>query len=331
MKKKLVVCFALVLLLFSCNVMSVFAEEMEEITQEELQFIEETTTMINTDLWNNNTFVEYELNSLIEEVNDLGADGEEYARRLEEIRDEYLYEYDEVETVNMVGFGFVRIRILRIAVASIIAWFRHKGCYLAAELLTFAKYNNDTSTEYIPYYGYIVKNTSGYSDIISKEEESDSYTFESRSGKYNADAYYSLHTVNYEKEFDFDTNGDLILTQLNIADVYDFNYSRQYSGIAGAAVNTMYIAQRVGVITPYNVLISIEVQISHDKNKKDCNDNSCGSVCGGSYCDRRVVVYKSHTDKTEKKMGLFRSVCNQVAVFDIGYGVPRRRRVLFRL
>lgn len=44
---------------------------------------------------------------------------------------------------------------------------------------------------------------------------------------------------------------------LTISDKYDYDINPDYQGIAGTTVNTMYLAQQMGVIVPFKVLIEI--------------------------------------------------------------------------
>jgi hypothetical protein len=67
------------------------------------------------------------------------------------------------------------------------------------------------------------------------------------------DCYYSIHKFNYTKTSSTSRT-------VTITDVYDFAYGADYhSFLAQAAINTMMLAQQEGVITPYNVKITVEL------------------------------------------------------------------------
>lgn len=149
--------------------------------------------------------------------------------------------------------------VLSPAVASIVAYFTMNKYYLAAELLNHALYATKNST-YEPYQGNRVKYTNEFGrlrqEIVSSGRQSGqgSSSFPNKGSIEDRDLYYALHLYRYDYT---KYNGRY---SLFIKDVYDFAVSsdaNRYDRIAGTAINTMFMAQSMGVINPYNVLIEI--------------------------------------------------------------------------
>lgn len=134
------------------------------------------------------------------------------------------------------------------AVASITAYFHVKGYKLAAELLMYAKANNKLNVNYKPRNGAIVKKSPVFTYIAKLQKTKGSNSFPNTGNVYQKDCYYAIHAFNYTKP-------SAKSRTVTIKDRYDFKYG-DYSGIAGATVNTMYIAQKVGVIVPFYTVIT---------------------------------------------------------------------------
>lgn len=66
--------------------------------------------------------------------------------------------------------------------------------------------------------------------------------------KTQQDLYYAIHYFDYT----FISASRTFM----LADIYDFAYG-DYEGIAGAAIDTMWTAQLIGVLVPYNVVIIV--------------------------------------------------------------------------
>jgi len=132
------------------------------------------------------------------------------------------------------------------AVAAVVAWFLLKGYDLAAELLTHATLNNSTTDVYYPYYGYKVANSWIYLNIVMYAPYgSGSGCFPNSGSTDDKDLYYAIHGFNFLK----------ITNSIVITDRYDYELS-DMGGLEGIAVNTMYYAQVIGVIVPYDVVIN---------------------------------------------------------------------------
>ncbi|MGS5022292.1 hypothetical protein [Paenibacillus sp. JJ1683] len=139
--------------------------------------------------------------------------------------------------------------VLSPAVSTVIAYFNVRQYYLAAELLTYAK-DRSTGGQYTPYFAGQTYGTSEYARLrnkvqVSGPSGSGSATFSKGSTTKDDDLYYALHKYNYSWK-----NGSITIT-----DRYDYDVNPEYNGIAGTAVNTMYLAQTLGVIVPYTVVM----------------------------------------------------------------------------
>lgn len=139
--------------------------------------------------------------------------------------------------------------VLSPAVSTVIAYFNVRQYYLAAELLTYAK-DRSTGGQYTPFFASQTNGTSEYVRLRNKVQSSGpsgsgSATFSKGSTTKDNDLYYALHKYNYSWK-----NGSVTIT-----DRYDYDVNPEYNGIAGTAVNTMYLAQTLGVIVPYTVVM----------------------------------------------------------------------------
>lgn len=133
---------------------------------------------------------------------------------------------------------------LAYAVAAIIAYFQSNGYDLAAELLSVAYINTSSSSTYEPRYGYKASASSVINKIRYNNQIYGSALFPNSESQNDKDLYYAIHKFDYVK-----SSGRLMLT-----DIYNYATS-DYTGIADAAVNTMFLAQQLGVIIPFNVRI----------------------------------------------------------------------------
>lgn len=155
-----------------------------------------------------------------------------------------------IEPNNIDPYG-VDHPILSPAVATIVSFFLTMRYYLAAELLTYAKEDAVLNEYYYPVFGVYVYDTAEYdrlvdeiSNVISGNGTS---SFLKGGIVKDNDLYYALHRYNYAFNY----------SSLTITDYYDYQVNSDYQGIAGTAINTMYMAQVLGVIVPYYVRINI--------------------------------------------------------------------------
>lgn len=170
-----------------------------------------------------------------------------------------ILEYDEYLKQEALGNGGITIQgvyhpVLTPAVATIVSYFNMNQYYLSAELLTYA---NDRSNGgvYSPYFGYRILGTAKYAEVAyqirtsGKTSGNGNTCFEKGSTVEDNDLYYAIHACNYQFT---SYNRNLIFS-----DIYDYDVNADYQGIAGTAINTMYMAQVLGVIVPFSVKISV--------------------------------------------------------------------------
>ncbi|MCR5767399.1 MAG: hypothetical protein K6G45_02775 [Lachnospiraceae bacterium] len=134
------------------------------------------------------------------------------------------------------------------AVTAITAWFVTQNYMLAAELLAHARQNNSYGSNYSPSYGNRVEASAVFWALRNNTAiTSGSGEFKNIGSTYEKDLYYGIHLFNWYK-----TSG----TFITITDFYDFAVDKQhYNNIQNYAIGTMVLAQSLGVITPYNVVI----------------------------------------------------------------------------
>lgn len=112
-------------------------------------------------------------------------------------------------------------------------------------------YARDESTGgiYTPYHGDRIRDTNAFRNLLTQIGVQSSVNgaskFPNAGNTMDRDFYYAIHKYDY-------TYGNGYIT---IKDVYDFAYNSNYEGIVGTAVNTMALAQLLGIIVPYDVRI----------------------------------------------------------------------------
>ena len=132
------------------------------------------------------------------------------------------------------------------AIAAVLVWFYDNNYLLSAELLANAQDNTNSDAVYYPYYASRVTTSPVVARIMLGSETSGSDAFPNSGNQYTIDLYYAIHAFDWTKN----------PVQLVVTDYYDFAPG-DYDGIAGIAVNTMYLAQEAGVLTPFHVTIIV--------------------------------------------------------------------------
>ncbi len=169
----------------------------------------------------------------------------EYQQALEESRDSRFFPWLPIIPPIIPPIQFDA------AVVAINAWFNSNDYNLSSELLTYA-YNNDSlDIVYKPSNISAIKDTSTYLNIVDGEELFGGLRFENDGNAQQKDLYYAIHNFEYSKS----ESASVVV----ISDRYDFQFgdSSYGSGIPGAAVDTMALAQDAGVIVPFRVEITI--------------------------------------------------------------------------
>lgn len=136
------------------------------------------------------------------------------------------------------------------AVAAVASYFMASGYLLSYELLIHARDNNRLDSTYVPVYGNRIKSSAVVGRILSnKKDISGSAAFENTGGTVERDLYYAIHNFNYSLTAKTKT--------ITLTDRYDYASQGEYTGVAGVAIETMYIAQNMHVIVPYYVVITV--------------------------------------------------------------------------
>ena len=268
MRKLLSVILVLAFILVPVRPNVSHAEESEEITDDELEIVNETLNEFNSYFEEYEVTVEDQLDLFIASVHSVVSSEYEcdfesvlqLVKDIEEIRNEYIEDRDgeEEELASMsLGFGFFRNRTCRMVVAAAIAFFSSQGCLLAAELLTHARVNWDSDSTYYPVFGYRARNTSTCEDVINFaffDYAVTYYTgtakFEKSSDLYEKDLYYAVHETRFICDKD---EGWVKFEDYYDYDVYDWD------SIEGVAKNVMRIAQRLQILIPYGVVIRVDI------------------------------------------------------------------------
>ena len=185
------------------------------------------------------SFAEYAVNvQNFREKIAISKQNKETADTIKIIREEYI----DAITTNKSSSKYA------IPVATVLAYFKAKKYYLAAELLAHAKSNKTINSYYSPSYGYLVKYSSVTTKLYKNKSvgQSGSDCYPSSSNRTLQDLYYAIHCFNYKRERRY----------LAIKDRYDYAPEKGYpSKIANIAVSTMYNAQKAGYLTPFYTYI----------------------------------------------------------------------------
>lgn len=211
-----------------------------------LKQIQQTIKEVNEYFDENNTNVINELeNGKVKLLNELQNAEDSLTRsKIESQINTYNLLISNCKNYDNISTYIPEPNTLTIAVAAIVSYFDSNGYDLAAELLAFAYQNKSSSVTYQPYNGYKASASNITNKIRFNNKDYGSEAFPNSGNKNDKDLYYAIHAFDYTK-----FNGRLI-----IRDTYDYAVS-DYTGIAGAAVNTMWLAQQLGVIVPFNVEI----------------------------------------------------------------------------
>lgn len=248
-KKLLCLAFAIILLV-STNI-SVLAKESNLLQPKEIHIqLENNIALIEKELEAKGTSVEQELkNALIwletekaccteiTEIQKLQALIDTTQLLLEDYRN---YTYN----ANTRG---VEHPVFTPAVAAVATYFSANGYRLAFELLTHAQDNNILDSKYVPHFGSRIKDSPVVRKLVGQGSLNGDAKFPNEGNVLEKDLYYAIHKFNYT----FNPSTRIF----SLSDRYDFAYG-DYSGIAGAAIDTMYLAQLNGVLVPFYTTIN---------------------------------------------------------------------------
>ncbi len=213
------------------------------------------------------TSIEAELNKRISHFESAvletkSTDEKEYAiamlDSLKSVRDDYItytldyptYEDEDVKSITIVD----PFLVYRAAISAAIAYFSLNNYDLAEELLVHARDNDELDSVYYPNEGSDVEYSTIYQDIVSGTVYSGSSSFPNSGTTNDKDLYNAIHSFRFTKS---ESSSVVVIT-----DRYDFALGDYGWSIPGAAVNTLYIAQQLGLLVPYFVDITLETSNS---------------------------------------------------------------------
>lgn len=176
------------------------------------------------------------------------------------------------------------------AISAIVAYFSANNYNLSAELLSYARINNELNSFYHPVNGREVLSSPVFQEICANDQLSGSARFPKEGRVNDMDLFYSLHQFDYAK---FD-GGRLVV----IKDRYDFAYNAGFVGLDNISVNLAYEAQEAGVLVPFYNIIDMKVEADstalvgiYDRITRDENgefhvfDSACDGDCNVWNCE----------------------------------------------
>ena len=235
--------------------------EDETTNEEQASSIKSNITTLENDIKSNNTDVISELNEQISDFQsklNSASDSKEKTKikKLITTTESLISDYSNYKESQSNKIAIQRSKSssnseYSAAVATVIAYFDSHNYRLAAELLTHARDNDQVDSLYGPEYGYICAESPVVANIwnSSKFDGSSVFPYNYWDKSDLKDLYYAIHEFKYYKYIN--------PSSLLIRDRYDYTNKKEYHGVAGVAINTMYKAQAAGIIVPYQVVITL--------------------------------------------------------------------------
>lgn len=252
MKKKIISTISCVMIILLMT-QTVFAFSPTQNSNEHK--IAENMDVLENALLASNTDVVSELNKLIEqyeEISESSTSVEEVEKMngliatLETLISEYQLYNADVSTYKLHP-------IYTPAIAAVLAFFHVNNYLLADELLTHAVENTEEISIYVPSFGARARNSDVIQQIGNGTVISGSASFEPGDSPVEMDLYYAIHAFDYFKS---SSTSRVVV----VFDTYDFEHDDDaYDSIQGVMVETLYLAQEAGILTPYFVLFEVAV------------------------------------------------------------------------
>lgn len=243
-KKLIIVVMASILVLPNSNIYSIVNNELKNTEYINSQ-LENSIIAVENCLFEKGTSIEKELENFIIMLKGMSSeisDKEDYEKVQALICsvNNLLTDYNNYKSRNMtMSFH----PIYSPAIAAVISVFSSAGYFLAVELLAHAEEITQYHA-YNPFFGSRVRSSPVINLIMLSQDTYGSNLFPQSGTTHQIDLYYAIHRFNW-----FKCDRGLV-----IVDLYDFAPG-DYDGIAGIAINTMWLAQEAGVLTPYLVEI----------------------------------------------------------------------------
>ncbi len=250
--KKLLCVSVAIVNLFTMSDLS-YAKEDDSIMISEFDMqLKHNIQVIEDDLESKGSSVLNELNIAIRFLEDKknAAKSEEEEAKIQALIDttQELIDSYELYSMGIVEYG-VSNPIYTPAVAAVATYFSSSGYWLSFELLVHAEENDIKGSTYYPDFGDRILSSPVVKRIkTSKEDVSGNEEFLNEGTTIQRDLYYAIH--------DFDYQFVSASRTFTLTDTYDFAPG-DYEGIAGAAIDTMWMAQVLGVLVPYQVVITV--------------------------------------------------------------------------
>jgi hypothetical protein len=235
--------------LFSLST-SVFAKDTKlgESTNKEQTSLLQLENILDKELKSNNTDVVSQLNKQIVQLKNeqKSATSQEDSNKISDIistTELLIDEYNKSKNNQAPG---ITTQVVSdpssAAVTYALTYFSINGYNLAYELLSHARSNKILDSSYIPYYGYLVKQSPSYDTIRYGSSSYGSGEFKKQGNTVQMDLYWAMHYFVYSK--------DARNQYIHIDDRYDFA-RESYGSIGSVVIGLMVEAQNFGILTPY--------------------------------------------------------------------------------
>lgn len=168
---------------------------------------------------------------------------------------------NSVLSLNSDDSTFARDLFVKMACNAIAAGFYARGWILAADLLWFNLSNKTMDIDYFPSLGYRVANAPQIRDELAYNNDIANGFNQSSPGRLNGvfastiegDAYNALGKFYFTKKYA--GNGNV---NIQIIDRYDWEFMDKI-GLGEGLNNTLYLAQLIGIATPFYTRINITI------------------------------------------------------------------------
>lgn len=197
MKKRITIfmCSILIISLFASN----FSAYAASVTINET--FEEAISSMENEVSSSGSSVISELNELIamykEKQSSSSTEDYEKLQVLIDTTYELIEEYRAYQSGISTYGGFDLVSTP--AVAAVIAYFKSQNYLLSAELLTYAKNNNELYSSYTPLYGVYIVESPVTKNIAKGTVVEGTAEYPNSGNWYQKDLYYAIHAFRYTK------------------------------------------------------------------------------------------------------------------------------------
>lgn len=245
------------------------------VEEENINLYHEVINLIDDELKTNNTSVIEQLQVQIDEyqnmlVNNTYKDKEKL-QALINLNKAMLKSYNRYENSKLTRKADNPTYTPLVTAA--ITYFKAKSYKLSAELLSFALENEQLDTYYTIENSDIIEKASKFNKIAFDTKLKGSDSFEKTGATVDDDLYYAIHAFRFEKQL---PNSRTV----KIEDRYDFAYNENAQSTLEKIVNSMYYAQEVGVLVPFQISQTIslnsEIDLKEENSYQETFDIAIG-------------------------------------------------------